>query len=96
MSGRAGPRAAWLTDAGANKLPDVVVFRIGVVELVHQQKDRCPGACIRGRPDSSSSVTPVRPSTTNRMTAALGGGERLVANGRGKDVVALERLGYRP
>ena len=82
-----------LTDAERIELPDAVVLAIGVVELVHQQKDRLVAALEHAGDrlvllgDSGAAVDHKQDDG-----GFLGGGERLVADGRGKDVVALERL----
>ena len=82
-----------LTDAERIKLPDVVVLAIGVVELVHQQKDRLVGA-LEHAGDRLVLLGDAGAAVDHKQDDGgfLGGGEGLVADGRGKDVIALERL----
>ena len=82
-----------LTDAERIELPDAVVFAIGVVELVHQQKDRLVAA-LEHAGDRLVLLGDAGAAIDHKQDDGgfLGGGERLVADGRGKDVVALERL----
>ena len=82
-----------LTDAERIELPDVVVLAIGVVELVHQQKDRLVGA-LEHAGDRLVLLGDAGAAVDHKQDDGgfLGGGEGLVADGRGKDVIALERL----
>ena len=82
-----------LTDAERIELPDAVVLAIGVVELVHQQKDRLVAA-LEHASDRLVLLGDAGAAIDHKQDDGgfLGGGERLVADGRGKDVVALERL----
>ena len=82
-----------LTDAERIELPDAVVLAIGVVELVHQQKDRLVAA-LEHAGDRLVLLGDAGAAVDHKQDDGgfLGGGERLIADGRGKDVVALERL----
>ena len=82
-----------LADAERIELPDAVVFAIGVVELVHQQKDRLVAA-LEHAGDRLVLLGDAGAAVDHKQDDGgfLGGGERLVADGRGKDIVALERL----
>ena len=82
-----------LADAERIELPDAVVFAIGVVELVHQQKDRLVAA-LEHAGDRLVLLGDAGAAVDHKQDDGgfLGGGERLVADGRGKHVVALERL----
>ena len=82
-----------LTDAERIELPDVVVLAIGVVELVHQQKDWLVAA-LEHAGDRLVLLGDAGAAVDHKQDDGgfLGGGEGLVADGRGKDVVALERL----
>ena len=82
-----------LADTERIELPDAVVFAIGVVELVHQQKDRLVAA-LEHAGDRLVLLGDAGAAVDHKQDDGgfLGGGERLVADGRGKDVVALERL----
>ena len=82
-----------LADTERIELPDAVVFAIGVVELVHQQKDRLVAA-LEHAGDRLVLLGDAGAAIDHKQDDCgfLGGGERLVADGRGKDVVALERL----
>ena len=82
-----------LTDAERIELPDAFVFAIGVVELVHQQKDRLVAA-LEHAGDRLVLLGDAGAAVDHKQDDGgfLGGGERLVADGRGKDVVALERF----
>ena len=82
-----------LTDAERIELPDAVVLAIGVVELVHQQKDRLVAA-LEHASDRLVLLGDAGAAIDHKQDDGgfLGGGERLVADGRGKDVIALERL----
>ena len=82
-----------LTDAERIELPDVIVLAIGVVELVHQQKDRLVGA-LEHAGDRFVLFGDAGAAVDHKQDDGgfLGGGECLVADGRGKDVIALERL----
>ena len=82
-----------LADAERIELPDVVILAIGVVELVHQQKDRLVAA-LEHAGDRLVLLGDAGAAVDHKQDDGgfLGGGERLVADGRGKDVIALERL----
>lgn len=82
-----------LTDAERIELPDAVVLAIGVVELVHQQKDRLVAA-LEHASDRLVLLGDAGAAVDHKQDDGgfLGGGEGLVADGRGKDVIALERL----
>ena len=82
-----------LTDAERIELPDAVVLAIGVVELVHQQKDRLVAA-LEHTGDRLILLGDAGASVDHKQDNGgfLSGGEGLVTNGRGKDVIALERL----
>ena len=82
-----------LTDAERIELPDAVVLAIGVVELVHQQKDRLVAA-LEHAGDRLVLLGDAGAAVDHKQDDGgfLSGGERLVADGRGEDVVALERL----
>ena len=82
-----------LTDAERIELPDAVVLAIGVVELVYQQKDRLVAA-LEHAGDRLVLLGDAGAAVDHKQDDGgfLGGGERLVADGRGKDVIALERL----
>ena len=82
-----------LADAERIELPDAVVLAIGVVELVHQQKDRLVAA-LEHASDRLVLLGDAGAAVDHKQDDGgfLGGGEGLVADGRGKDVVALERL----
>ena len=88
-----GRERCGLTDAERIELPDVVVLAIRIVELVHQQKDRLVGA-LEHAGDRLVLLGDAGAAVDYKQDdgSFLGGGERLVANGRSKDVVALERL----
>ena len=88
-----GRERRWLADAERIKLPDAVVFAIGVVELVHQQKDRLVAA-LEHAGDRLVLLGDAGATVDHKQDDGgfLGGGEGLVADGRGKDVIALERL----
>ena len=88
-----GRKRRGLADAERIELPDVVVLAVGVVELVHQQKDRLVGA-LEHAGDRLVLLGDAGAAINDKQDDGgfLGGGERLVADGRGKDVVALERL----
>ena len=82
-----------LADAERIELPDVVVLAIGVVELVHQQKDRLVAALEHaGNRLVLLGDTGAAVDHKQDDGGFLGGGEGLVADGRCKDIVALERL----
>ena len=82
-----------LTDAEGIELPDAVILAIGVVELVHQQKDRLVAA-LEHAGDRLVLLGDAGAAVDHKQDDGgfLGGGERLVADGRGEDVIALERL----
>ena len=82
-----------LADAEGIELPDAVVLAIGVVELVHQQKDRLVAA-LEHASDRLVLLGDAGAAVDHKQDDGgfLGGGEGLVANGRGEDVIALERL----
>ena len=82
-----------LADAERIELPDAVVFAIGVVELVHQQKDRLVAA-LEHAGDRLVLLGDAGAAIDHKQDDGgfLGGGKGLVADGRGKDVIALERL----
>ena len=82
-----------LADAERIELPDAVVFAIGVVELVHQQKDRLVAA-LEHACDRLVLLGDAGAAIDHKQDDGgfLGGGKGLVADGRGKDVIALERL----
>ena len=82
-----------LADAEGIELPDAVVFAIGVVELVHQQKDRLVAA-LEHAGDRLVLLGDAGAAIDHKQNDGcfLGGSKGLVADGRGKDVVALERL----
>ena len=82
-----------LADTERIELPDAVVLSIGVVELVHQQKDRLVAA-LEHASDRLVLLGDAGAAVDHKQDdgSFLGGGEGLVADGRGKDVVALERL----
>ena len=88
-----GRKRRGLADAERIELPDAVILAIGVVELVHQQKDRLVGA-LEHAGDRLVLLGDAGAAVDHKQDDGgfLGGGERLVADGRGKDVVALERL----
>ena len=82
-----------LTDAERIELPDVIVLAIGVVELVHQQKDRLVGA-LEHAGDRLVLLGDAGAAVDHKQDdgSFLGCGKGLVADGCGKDVIALERL----
>ena len=82
-----------LADAERIELPDAVVLAIGVVELVHQQKDRLVAA-LEHAGDRLVLLGNAGAAVDHKQDDGgfLGGGEGLVANGRGEDVIALERF----
>lgn len=82
-----------LADAERIELPDVVILAIGVVELVHQQKDRL-AAALEHAGDRLVLLGDAGATVDHKQDDGgfLGGGKGLVADGRGKDVVALKRL----
>ena len=82
-----------LADTERIELPDAVVLAIGVVELVHQQKDRLVAA-LEHAGDRLVLLGDAGAAVDHKQDDGgfLGGGERLVADGRGKHVIALERL----
>ena len=88
-----GRQRRGLTDAERIELPDVVVLAIGIVELVHQQKDRLVGA-LEHAGDRLVLLGDAGAAVDHKQDDGgfLGGGEGLVADGCGKDVIALERL----
>ena len=88
-----GRKRRGLADAERIELPDVVVLAVGVIELVHQQKDRLVGA-LEHAGDRFVLLSDAGAAVDHKQDDGgfLGGGERLVADGRGEDVVALERL----
>ena len=88
-----GRKRRGLTDAERIELPDVVILAIGVVELVHQQKDRLVAA-LEHASDRLVLLGDAGAAVDHKQDDGgfLGGGEGLVANGRGEDVIALERL----
>ena len=82
-----------LADTERIELPDAVVLSIGVVELVHQQKDRLVAA-LEHAGDRLVLLGDTGAAVDHKQDDGgfLGGGEGLVADGRGKDVIAFERL----
>ena len=82
-----------LADTERIELPDAVVLAIGVVELVHQQKDRLVAA-LEHASDRLVLLGDAGAAVDHKQDDGgfLGGGEGLVANGRSEDVIALERL----
>ena len=82
-----------LADTERIELPDAVVLSIRVVELVHQQKDRLVAA-LEHAGDRLVLLGDTGAAVDHKQDDGgfLGGGEGLVAYGRGKDVIALERL----
>ena len=88
-----GRKRRGLADAERIELPDAVVFAVRVVELVHQQKDRLVAA-LEHASDRLVLLGDAGAAVDHKQDDGgfLGGGECLVADGRGKDVVALERL----
>ena len=82
-----------LTDAEGIELPDAVILAIGVVELVHQQKDRLVAA-LEHAGDRLVLLGNAGATVDHKQNDGcfLGGSKGLVADGRGKDVVALKRL----
>ena len=88
-----GRKRRGLTDAKRIELPDAVVLAIGVVELVHQQKDRLVAA-LEHASDRLVLLGDAGAAVDHKQDDGgfLGGGEGLVADGRGKDIVTLERL----
>ena len=82
-----------LADTERIELPDAVVLAIGVVELVHQQKDRLVAA-LEHAGDRLVLLGDAGAAVDHKQDDGgfLGGGEGLVANGRGEDVIALERF----
>ena len=88
-----GRERRWLADAEGIELPDAVVLAIGVVELVYQQKDRLVGA-LEHAGDRLVLFGDAGAAVDHKQDdgGLLGGGERLVADGRGEDVIALERF----
>ena len=82
-----------LADTERIEFPDAVVLAIGVVELVHQQKDRLVAA-LEHASDRFVLLGDAGAAVDHKQDDGgfLGGGEGLVADRRGKDVVALERL----
>ena len=82
-----------LADTERIELPDAVVLAIGVIELVHQQKDRLVAA-FEHAGDRLVLLGDAGAAVDHKQDDGgfLGGGEGLVANGRGKHVITLERL----
>ena len=82
-----------LADTERIELPDAVVLAIGVVELVHQQKDWLVAA-LEHAGDRLVLLGDAGAAVDHKQDDGgfLGGGEGLVANGRGEDVIALERF----
>ena len=88
-----GRKRRGLADAERIELPDVVILAIGIVELVHQQKDRLVAA-LEHASDRLVLLGDAGAAVDHKQDDGgfFGGGKCLVADGRGKDVIALERL----